>query len=257
MNRTLSSALASLPANLLGSKTSEFDSDSPWHDRNLGRAEDRSAPEHLFTPVGYEAGYRYPLIVWLHSHASSEFELPNVMSQLSLQNHTAIAPRGTERISRDEEVFTWRQTPTHIDLAAQRVEQCIGIAKQIRNVHSDRIFLAGFGTGGTMALRLGLRHPEWFAGVISLNGPMPTGFSPLGRVNHSRGLPILMGSGLESETYDLDAVYQDVRLLQTAGLKLDVRHFNAGDELRTPMLKEINSWIMNFVCSGSATAQAI
>jgi len=255
MNRTLSSALASLSSDLLDTHSSEFDSENPWQDHELRQAADLSSSQHLFTPVGYEAGYSYPLIVWLHSHASSELELPSVMAQLSLQNHIAIAPRGTQQTSFESETFTWRQVPSHIDAAADRVEHCISVAEQIRNIHPGRVFLAGYGEGGSMALRLGLRHPEWFAGIISLNGPMPSGFSPLSRVNEVRGLPVMLGGGLESDTYDVEAMYQDVRLLQTAGLKLDVRHFNAGDELPTPILDEINSWIMDFVCSSASQVQ--
>lgn len=253
----LSSALASLPSKLSvasfhgGSATWNTDQTEPLASRFSQEPND-----HLFSPVGYEAGYRYPLVVWMHSQGSSEHELPGVMAGLSLQNHVAVAPRGTDRIYGEEGLFTWRQNPTHIDLAAKRVEECIARAQQVKNIHPDRVFLVGYGSGGTMALRIALRHPEWFAGVASLNGPMPTGFSPLGRFNAARRLPVMLGNGLESEQYDVDSVYRDVRLLQTAGMKLDVRHFNAGDELRTPMLEEINAWIMDFVCSGSTAAVA-
>ncbi|MEQ8208560.1 MAG: alpha/beta hydrolase-fold protein [Lacipirellulaceae bacterium] len=251
----LSSALASLPSKLPAA--SFHGGPTTWTTDETVEPSRRIAQEptdHLFSPVGYEAGYRYPLIVWMHSHGSSERELTGVMASLSLQNHVAIAPRGTDRMYGEDGLYTWRQNPTHIDLAAKRVEDAIARAQQVKNIHPDRVFVVGYGSGGTMALRIALRHPEWFAGVASLNGPMPTGFSPLGRFKAARRLPVMLGNGLESEHYDVDSVYRDVRLLRTAGMKLDVRHFPAGDELRTPMLEEINAWIMNFVCSSSSSA---
>lgn len=257
MNRMLSSALASLPAKL---PAASFDGGTAtWTaDEALepARRVSQEPTDHLFSPVGYEAGYRYPLVVWLHSQGSSERELTSVMAGLSLQNHVAIAPRGTDRMYGEKNYFTWRQNPTHIDLAAKRVEDSIFRAQEERNIHPGRVFIAGYGSGGTMALRIALRHPEWFAGVASLNGPMPTGFSPLGRFNDARRLPVLLGSGLDSEQYEVDCVYRDVRLLRTAGMKLDVRHFHAGDELLTSMLAEINAWIMDFVCAGSSATVA-
>lgn len=253
----LSSALASLPAKLPAA--SFHGGTTTWTAAALAeppRGVSQEPNDHLFSPIGYEAGYHYPLVVWMHSHGSSEQELPGVMAGLSLRNQVAIAPRGTDRMYGERNHFTWRQNPTHIDLAAKRVEQAIARAQQEKNIHRDRIFIAGYGSGGTMALRIALRHPEWFAGVASVNGPMPTGFSPLGRFNAARRLPVLLGNGLESERYDVESVYRDVRLLRTAGMKLDVRHFHAGDELLTSMLAEINSWIMDFVCAGSSSAVA-
>src|SRR5262249_27225095 len=38
------------------------------------------------------------------------------------------------------------------------------------NVDSDRVFLTGYGEGGNMALDVGLSHPDWFAGVVPVNG---------------------------------------------------------------------------------------
>jgi len=36
-------------------------------------------------------------------------------------------------------------------------------------IDSDRVFLLGNGEGGSMAMDLGLAHPDWFAGVIPIN----------------------------------------------------------------------------------------
>ena len=41
------------------------------------------------------------------------------------------------------------------------------------HIHSERIYLAGFCEGATVAYRLGMVFPERIAGIVSLNGAMP------------------------------------------------------------------------------------
>ncbi|MBU6387985.1 MAG: hypothetical protein KGS49_18735, partial [Planctomycetes bacterium] len=47
-------------------------------------------PHRLFVPEHYESGYAYPLLVWLHSDHSSEYELDSVMHSLSMRNYAAV-----------------------------------------------------------------------------------------------------------------------------------------------------------------------
>ena len=47
------------------------------------------------------------------------------------------------------------------------------------NIDHQRVFLAGFGGGGEMAFRVAFERPDLFAGVISINGQVPSGDSPL------------------------------------------------------------------------------
>lgn len=56
-------------------------------------------PHRLFVPEHFEPRYDYPLIVWLHSDDSSEWELDSVMEAISLRNYLAIAPRGHRTLS--------------------------------------------------------------------------------------------------------------------------------------------------------------
>ena len=41
-----------------------------------------------------------------------------------------------------------------------------------------RIFLVGVGEGAAVAYRLRLSYPERFAGVVAINGWLPSGFAP-------------------------------------------------------------------------------
>lgn len=214
------------------------------------------SPCSYFSPIHYERGYAYPLIVWLHGPSSNEQELRQVMPLLSVQNHVAVAPRGTCVDDSTHGAYGWGQSAEEGDVveAAQRVSDCVEGAHERFNINPRRIFLAGFAEGGTMALRIGMQHPEWFAGAISLGGAVPRGGRPLHRINDARELPLLLSVSPDENGYPLDAVMQDMRLLHFAGFSLSLRLYPEGDELTTVMLSDVDRWIMERVCSTTAQA---
>jgi phospholipase/carboxylesterase len=130
-------------------------------------------PFATFAPIHYEHGYAYPLLVWLHTHAGSERELRRVLPLVSMRNYVGVAPRGNSLEGPRRNVYGWRQTSDDIETAESRVAACIAAAENRFNIHARRIFLAGCGVGGTMALRIAWNNPGLFAGVVAINGPCP------------------------------------------------------------------------------------
>jgi len=208
----------------------------------------------LFAPIHYEQGYSYPLIVWLHGPASNEQELRDVMPRVSVRNYVAIAPRGTNQTADLRGAFEWDQTSYSIGEAYERVQHCIETAQDRFHIHPDRIFVAGYAEGGTMALRLGLEHPNKFAGAISLGGPLPTGECPLKRISEARKLPLLLSVSPDQEKFPLSRAMDNVRLLHSAGASLSLRLYPAGDELTTAMFSDVDNWIMEQVCPTAAAS---
>ena len=131
-----------------------------------------------FAPIYYEAGYAYPLIVWLHGPESNEEEVLQVLPLVSTRNHVAIAPRGTVCSDQNRGAYSWGNSIANSVDALERVETCIEIARKQFNIHPERIFLAGYSTGGTLALRLAMENPQLAAGAISLGGAVPRGNRP-------------------------------------------------------------------------------
>ncbi|MEN0109159.1 MAG: PHB depolymerase family esterase [Planctomycetota bacterium] len=207
---------------------------------------ERTGPQAAtFAPLGYESAYQYPLIVWLHGAGADERCLPNVMTHVSVQNFVATAPRGVEAAT---EGYTWRQSAGAIDRAENAVADAIEHAAERFSVRSSRVFLAGVGSGGTMALRIGLRRPEWFAGVASFDGAMPRGERPLARVNDARRLPLMLSAARESAAYPESRLCRDLALLHSAGCCVEVRQHPGDDDLTTEMLADLNRWVMGLVC---------
>jgi phospholipase/carboxylesterase len=228
------------------------------------------AARALFAPVHYESNYAYPLIVWLHGANDDERQLKRIMPFISLRNYVAISPRGTlaaddrsadrkgsdsigpcakaKSSDRGAEAgrtgFAWEQTEKHILLAESRVLEAVDHAQQTFNISPRRIFLAGFGCGGTMAFRIALNLPDVFAGALSLGGPFPLGFNPLAQLVRARSLKWLLSTGRESRRYPPDRVCENLRLLYAAGMSISLRQYPCGDDLTTQMLGDIDRWIM-------------
>jgi phospholipase/carboxylesterase len=208
-------------------------------------------PFATFTPVNYEKNYAYPLVVWLHGTASNEHELRQVMPLVSMRNYVGLAPRGTWVDPRYSGRFGWRQTSDAIESAAARIASCVDLARKRFNIHPQRVFLVGHGSGGTMALRVAWSEPHRYAAAAAINGPLPTRFTPLGRVNDARRVPCFLAASRDSHAYPDRRVCGDLRLLHAAGCAVALRIYPGADRLTTTMLSDVNCWLMEHVCGPS------
>ena len=148
-----------------------------------------------------------------------------------------------------EACFTWRQTEDHNFLAQQRVLAAVEAAGRRFHPHPRRVFLAGAGNGGTMAFRIGLRHPEKFAGVLSLGGAFPLGDAPLSRLHDARNLPLFIASGRQSFNYSESTVCKDLRLFHAAGMNVTLRQYPGVNDISEAILSDVDRWVMEVIAS--------
>jgi phospholipase/carboxylesterase len=212
----------------------------------------------VFAPLHYERGYAYPLLVWLHGRGADEGQLMRVMPLVSLRNYVAVAPRGVRlsaTAASDRGIRGWQQTPDQIQQAEQRVLESIESVRRRFHIARRRVFLAGFGCGGTMAFRVAMSHPTRFAGVLSLCGAFPRGVTPLGNLLEARRLPILLAVGRDSRQYPPSQVCEDLRLFHAAGLSATLRQYPCGHRLARQMLADMNCWIMDQITPAESSAK--
>jgi phospholipase/carboxylesterase len=239
------------PAKAIAISSSTLDTDVAFdvatltHPRVFGT---EAAPHATFSPMHYEAGYAYPLVIWLHGPQGTERELKQVMPLVSMRNYVAAAPRGTRSDRMQRGTFHWQQSCDGIEEAEARIFDCIAVAQRRFHIHSERIFLAGYRCGGTMALRVAWNNPGRFAGVATLGGPLPTELRPLRCVNQLRQVPCFLATSQRSRHYPEQLVCRDLRLLHAAGCMVALRHYPCGDELTTAMLSDLDRWTMEQVC---------
>ncbi len=201
----------------------------------------------LFLPMHYEKKYGYPLVVWLHGNDQSAEQIQQIMPSVSMRNFVAVAP-SAPAIDREHNQL-WLQDPMIVGEAHESVVQAIDYAVTRFNINPDRIFLAGAEQGGTMAFRLAFQRPDLFAGVISLNGPLPTERSVLGDWARCRNMPVLWAHCRDSEDFDQDTLCQQLKLLHVAGFSVTLRQYPGFKMMSDKMLSDCNSWIMEHVSS--------
>jgi phospholipase/carboxylesterase len=207
----------------------------------------RSDEFSLFVPMHYEKNYAYPLIVWLHSDGAKSSEIHRVMPQASMRNFVAIAPQSS--VGNFEAGYFWEQEPDSIDVAHESILAAIDSASIRFNIASNRIFIGGAGSGGTMAFRVALERPEIFSGVISINGPMPDRQKPLGQWSECRQLPVFWAHSRHSDVFDQDQLCQQLRLLHVAGFSVTLRQYPTESCLNPKTLSDMNKWVMETIDS--------
>lgn len=202
-------------------------------------------PTQTFAPVHYEQNYAYPLIVWLHGSGLNENQLMQVMPQISLRNYMGISVRGS--VAYDENGvqkpgFYW--TRESYDTAATAVlESLESVQKQYR-ISTQRVYLAGSGEAGSMALRIAFKNPTFFAGVVSLDGPVPDESMIFEHLKDLREMRIMLGLSRQPERYPVEAVCEDLRRMHAAGLMVAVRNYPTAGSLQLDMLRDVDRWIM-------------
>jgi phospholipase/carboxylesterase len=249
--------------------------------RKLRPTNANHSPQHsFFVPMHYEPNYAYPLLVWLHGRGETQRQLRQVMPHVSMRNYVGvapvdiapedIAPEDTARVDiapgdtaaagtapgEASKRASWPQDAASIAAATDRVIEAVEQASTRFHIARHRVFLAGFDTGGTMALRIGLAAPQMFAGVASLGGPFPQGHQPLSRLAEVRRLPILIAHGRDSQTYPVGRVCDELRLFHVAGMSLNLRQYPCEHELTTQMLGDLDVWLMEIVTGHSCSASS-
>jgi phospholipase/carboxylesterase len=210
----------------------------------------RSESCALLGPIHYEAQYAYPLLVWLHGSGGSEAQLQRVMPHLSLRNYVAVAPRGVLPLGDSrQQGYTWAVDPAGLLAADRAVQKAIAVAQARYHIAPHRVFLAGFGVGGTVAVALAARWPRQFAGGVSLCGPLghvPIPSGPAG----PHEVALLLTCGEDGRQCTPGELYDVANRLENAGYRVATGVYACRDELTLEMLADVNRWIMQRVAQG-------
>ncbi len=213
---------------------------------------------NFFLPLHYEPNYDYPLVVWLHSDGFNENQVDHVMPHISVRNYVAAGIRGVRSADSAGHRFDWHDSPAAVHAAHEAVIQSIDEASQRFSVHASRIVLAGYGSGGTMAMTIAMRDPRRFAAVVSLGGTMPVGrrvWSDLSNLRERR-LSMLWLWATESLQFDPQRLKEDIRLAMMIKARVEVRQYPTNDEMDTVVLSDVNQWIMQQVVSNDSASHS-
>ncbi len=204
-------------------------------------------PHRLFFPQHFEVKYSYPLLIWLHSDDSSEYELDGVVPSISLRNFMAVGLRGPKVSPLKARHFRWSLRRDILCVSEQSVLETVRLATEDLSVDPTRIFICGYGTGGTVAQWLALRHPESFAAAISINSTAPDVAGSLVNWKQRHQTKVLYMYGDNSTVANSGEVSQALRFAHRSCLNYQFVQFDCGDELNTSMTEHMNRFMMESI----------
>lgn len=193
----------------------------------------------VFTPEGYEPNYAYPLVVWFHDAGEDERVLRRIMPTVSERNAIGLALRG-ERSLRGGG-FDWPVIDPH-----RRASMLFDRVRDLRreyHVHTERVVLAGRGTGAAAAAGLFFARPEWFGGLALLDLPPESLPVHLVSSDELAGKPVLLDLPVEQ----LGRVRDGASRFAAAGLDVTFRHARSSGVCRSTLL-HLNRWLMATIC---------
>lgn len=216
---------------------------------------DRGTPKIDLLPLHYEPNYRYPLIVWLHNDGYNEHQVEHVMPHVSLRNYVSVGVRGVRAADSAGHCFDWSSSPAAVEAAQDAVIGAIDSAQERYSIHPQRVILAGYRSGGTMALRIALSDPVRFAGVVSLGGTMPAEGGTLASLDllRRRRLPMLWQWARQGERFEASQLEDDIRMAMLIRARVDIRQYEDDDEMNTVTLSDLNEWTMHRIVGGNLT----
>ena len=202
-------------------------------------------PLSLHLPDPFEPRYRYPVVIWLHQDESNEEELHTVMPQISDQNYIGLAFRGTSDDGQSESgAFHWEACQDKLADLLEEIRETIAEMSRFFRMDLDRIYVAGFDSGATVALELLLEAPELFAGAIALGGGIPSTAGYGSKYRQKTEKKVLLGWGRKDHVLDAKSFQEQIHQLEQTGVLADKRLYDCGHEMTADMLKEIDHWLM-------------
>ncbi len=196
--------------------------------------------EGVYVPEHYEPGYAYPLIVWLADTDAQSDELLERMPEVSDRNFLACA-------------FSLQQfenAPDATEITSDCLEQLGEHLVQMRrdyHIHSERICLAGFGSGAVAAVSCLLRRPQWFSGAMAFDPRFPEKHTARTHFRELADKRVLIGIGPGESKEALGAAVRSGRLMHSAGMDVCTRIYDSPPVASAQALGDINRWMMEGV----------
>lgn len=201
-------------------------------------------PMSVYLPENYEPGYAYPLVIWLHGDGGSEEDIQLVMPLVSERNYIGMAIRAPSESWGEAVHAGTREFEEDLHATVCRLRSQL-------HVHSERIYLAGFGAGATMAMQTLLNRPEWFAGAAMMGGQIPSAPYPVAQLNGLRGKRVFWTAGDSDRSIPVESTGHALRMLHVAGMQTTIRTFEGGHQIVGGMLDGLNHWIMQGISSAT------
>lgn len=194
-------------------------------------------------------------VIWLHGLGADGHDFEPVAAMLDLASKVRFvfphAPMRKVTINAGAEMRAWYDIDPRAPLAgtedirrsAEQIEELVQ-AEEERGIARSRIVLAGFSQGGVIALHLGLRSQERFAGVMALS----TYLHDHERIGEevsfaSIDTPIFMAHGQMDPMIPMARAITSRDALAALGYTVEWREYGMGHQVSPQEIADIGEWL--------------
>ena len=194
-------------------------------------------------------------VIWLHGLGADGHDFEPVAAMLDLASKVRFvfphAPMRKVTINAGAEMRAWYDIDPRAPLAgtedirrsAEQIDELVQ-AEEERGIARNRIVLAGFSQGGVIALHLGLRSQERFAGVMALS----TYLHDHERIGEevsfaSIDTPILMAHGQMDPMIPMARAITSRDALTALGYNVEWREYGMGHQVSPQEIADIGEWL--------------
>lgn len=209
----------------------------------------------VFRPEHYEPGYAYPLVIWLHPDGSSEQDLHEIMPQISTRNYLGLSFRAPAiNPHAPANGYHWPDSHVFVEQFRDTVQTTVRELKKVLNIHDERIFLAGSGTGCSVTTKLLFHAPQFFAGAALINGQFSqTDFQSETKVD-LKAKRVLLDHSINQAGDDQISLERLTYMWERTGAKTSaINSLESKMNTQAEMLSSLNRWIME----GISTARLV
>ncbi len=209
----------------------------------------------LFRPEHYESGYAYPLVIWLHPDGGSEQDLHEIMPQISIRNYLGLSFRAPAiDPAAPSNGYRWPDSHLFVKQFSSQIRKTVHELQKVLNIHERRVYLAGTGSACSVATKLLIQAPHFFAGAALVNGQ----FSKTDFQSESscklKGNRILLDQNITDTTGSPISSQWVTRMWETTGAETHlVNSLQPKLNNQSDLLPFLNRWIME----GISTARLV
>jgi phospholipase/carboxylesterase len=195
-------------------------------------------------------------IIWLHGLGADGNDFASIVPELGVAELRFVFPHAPMRPITVNGGMTMRgwfdidSLDRDMSLDLQGLQQSISRIHALvqrerdRGIADDRILIAGFSQGGTIALLAGLTLDPSPAGILALSTFIPVRYqATLAGQIHDTSVPIFMAHGSFDPVVQMPAGKQAAQFLVDNGLTVDWHEYGMPHAVCPPEVQHIGQWL--------------
>lgn len=203
----------------------------------------------------------FPAVIALHGWGASAHDLLGLAPMLHGGQAVVLCPQGSVAVpvGGGQYGYGWYLLrpgePPDVEAfrrGTEALREFVGQAIDRYPIDREKVVLAGFSQGGTMAYDLALREPARFAGLAALSTWFPPPLAAdLPKLPEQEGFPVLLIHGTRDDRIDVERARESREALRPFGVAITFREFDMGHEIRPDALRVVLQWLDDKVLKGN------